>query len=46
MERVREAYGKCKVSEGCGSVREGCGLHSHQPKSVWEGYRNVRLEYK
>ena len=43
MESVREGYG---------SVREGHGLHSHQPKSVPEAYgcyshhpKSVRGQY-
>ena len=35
------------MAQNCyGGVREGDRLHSHQPKSVWEGYKNVRLEYR
>ena len=35
-----------RAENGYGSVRECYRLHSHQPKGVQEGERNVRLEYK
>ena len=40
-------YGRATGVQGVAtdSVREGYVLHSHQPKIVQEGYRNVRVGY-